>query len=44
MARPAASADVHPSGRRSLEARFHVAPEPASQRWRTEFHRVAHVS
>ncbi len=29
IGRPAASADVHPAGRRALERRFQMAPDPA---------------
>ena len=31
MGRPAASAEVHVSGRRAFEFRFQIAPEPACQ-------------
>ena len=37
MARPAASADVHPSGRRLSVERSKIAPDPASHRPRAAF-------
>ena len=43
-ASPAASADVHPSVRRSLRFMSKTAPESASQRERDAFHRVANDS
>ena len=32
IGRPAASAEVHPAGRRALERRFQIAPDPAVDR------------
>ena len=29
MGSPAASAEVHPAGRRAFEVRFQIAPDPA---------------
>ncbi len=31
IGRPAASAEVHPSGRKALDSRSKIAPEPACQ-------------
>ena len=42
MGRPAASADVQPSGRSRFERRSHTAPEPAVHR--PSRNRVFHVS
>jgi hypothetical protein len=41
IARPAASADVQPSGRRAFDDRSNTAPDPASQRDNAAFHSVA---
>ena len=44
IASPAASADVHPSGRRSSVERSKIAPDPASHRPRAAFQYVWYVS